>query len=261
MTDANDAIHLAIRDGVATVTLNRPDRRNALDADAWRDLRETVTSIRVNPDVRVTVIQGAGDHFCAGADIRAGGPRRHPLDRMRNVSDAVLAIYDLPMPTVAVVRGSAVGAGWNVALACDFVLAAEDAQFNQIFARRGLSVDCGGSWLLPRIVGPQQAKRLIYMAEMIGAAEAADLGLVLSTHAPEALEEAAMSLVDRLRAAPPAAVDMDKQLINSTWTTSFADQLLRENIAQGINFATDAPAARAAIAEGKKPEFEGKWQL
>lgn len=256
-----ETIDLRVVDGVAHLTLNRPDRMNALDRESWLLLREQIARIAADSSIRVVVVRGTGGNFCAGADVQAARSTDHPLHRMRTITDAIRDLFDLPVPTVAAVEGAAVGAGWNLALACDFVLSTDDARFSQIFARRGLSVDCGGSWLLPRIVGMQQAKRLLYLAEMIPAPEAQALGLVLQRAPQEEFEAMVESFLARLVTAPPIALRLNKELVNATWMTSFDDQLLRENAAQTVNFATDAPAARAALAKKETPIFEGRWQL
>ncbi|KRA26079.1 hypothetical protein ASD65_13095 [Microbacterium sp. Root61] len=256
------SVEFAQEGGVARITLNRPDRMNALDREAWGLLHSAISEVKSNPDIRVVVLRGAGANFCAGADVRAASQRtEHPLQRMRTISDVVRDLFELPVPTIAAVDGVAVGAGWNLALACDFLIATDRARFSQIFARRGLSADCGGSWLLPRIVGMQKAKRLLYLAEMLSASEAYALGLVLKVCAAEAFADEVESLVGKLVVAPPAAISQDKELINATWGMSFSEQLLRENAAQAVNFATDGPIARRAIASGEQPVFEGKWQL
>lgn len=250
------------RDGaIATVTLDRPAKMNALDGEAWDALGNAVSALQADPSVRAIVLRGAGGNFCAGADVSAARAPEHPLRRMRRITDVVRTLFEAPVPTIAAVDGVAVGAGWNIALACDFVVATDRARFSQIFAKRGLSVDCGGSWLLPRIVGLQAAKRLLYLAEMIPAAEAHAMGL---THAITTVDEhdaVVAELAARLAAAPPVALAQNKSLLNESFGATFAEQLLRENTAQSINFATDAPTARAAIAAKTQPVFEGRWQL
>ena len=173
-----DEVLLAHREsGVLTLTLNRPERRNAIDGPMWEALRAGFERARDDPETRVVVITGAGGAFCAGADLSAKR-EGHPLDRMRSINEIALLLHELPKPTVARVDGVAVGAGWNLALGCDLVVATPTSRFSQIFAKRGLSLDFGGSWLLPRLVGMQQAKRLALLAEMIDATEAERLGLV-----------------------------------------------------------------------------------
>lgn len=266
MTDSpaassSDSVQLRIDGAIARITLNRPERLNAIDRPTWARLRERIAEVAGNPEIRVAVVNGNGRGFCAGADVRAGPMRDHPLRHMRAISDPVRDLFELPIPTIAAVHGVAVGAGWNIALACDFVICTDDARFSQIFARRALSVDTGGSWILPRIVGMQQAKRLIYLAEMISAEEAQALGLVLRTVPADDLEQEVDAFAARLATSPTVTLRLNKELVNGTWEASFAEQLVRENTAQTVNFATDVPAVRTAIERNEEPVFEGKWQL
>ncbi|MET9973216.1 enoyl-CoA hydratase/isomerase family protein, partial [Streptomyces sp. NPDC006356] len=133
--------------GVRTLTLNRPHLKNAIDADLWEALRTALQDAGADRSVRTVVLTGAGGAFCSGADISKGVSGAHPLYRMRTLTEVTLLLHELPVPTVAKVTGVAVGAGWNLALGCDLVVATPRARFSQIFARRGLSLDCGGSWL------------------------------------------------------------------------------------------------------------------
>jgi enoyl-CoA hydratase/carnithine racemase len=165
------------RNGVRTLTLNRPHRKNAINRDLWIALAEALTAAGKDRNVRAVVITGAGGAFCSGADISTPDDS-HPVHKLQRLTDVALALHELPKPTIAKVTGVAVGAGWNLALGCDLVAATPESTFSQIFARRGLSVDLGGSWLLPKIVGLQQAKRLVLLAETIDAAEAHALNLV-----------------------------------------------------------------------------------
>src|SRR5438045_2682911 len=156
---ADEPVLLSSAAGVTTLTLNRPHRKNAIDESMWRVLRRLLEDVRNDPGTRVVVLQGAGGDFCAGADVAKSGHAEHPIPRLRRIGDVALALFELPMPVIAKVDGVAAGAGCNMALACDVVVASSQARFSEIFTRRGLSVDFGGSWLLPRIVGLQQAKR------------------------------------------------------------------------------------------------------
>lgn len=169
---ADDQVLLsADRGGVRTLTLNRPERKNALDARLWVELADALREVKRDRDVRALVLTGAGGAFSSGADIGTG-EEIHPRYKLDRLTDVALALHELTVPTVAKVTGIAVGAGWNPALGCDLVVATPESRFCQIFAKRGLSVDLGGSWLLPRIVGLQQAKRLVLLADMIGAGSA-----------------------------------------------------------------------------------------
>ena len=165
------------RDGVRTLTLNRPDRKNAIDARLWEELADALRAAARDTELRALVITGAGGAFCSGADI-SNPEDIHPRHKLRRLTEVALALHELTVPTVAKVTGVAVGAGWNLALGCDFVVATPESRFCQIFSKRGLSVDLGGSWLLPKLVGLQQAKRLVLLADMIDAEEARSLGLV-----------------------------------------------------------------------------------
>lgn len=258
-----DDVLLTRRDGgVLTLTLNRPKRKNAIDGELWDALRAQLTVAGDDPDVRAVVLTGAGGAFCAGADLSGGVSAGHPLERMRKINEVALLLHELPVPSVAAVDGVAVGAGWNLALGCDLVVATPAARFSQIFARRGLSLDFGGSWLLPKLVGMQQAKRLALLAEMIDAAEAYRLGLVTWVVEPEEIAGYVADLGARLAAAAPVAIAQSKALLHEGADASLREALANEARAQTINFATaDAPAAFAAFNEKRDPEFTGEWAV
>ncbi len=263
-TPAADPVLLSTDDdGVRTLTLNRPFRKNAINAELWGALNDALTDAGKDPDVRALVITGAGGAFCSGADVAAGDIARaasHPLPRMRNLTDVAQLLHELPKPSIAKVRGVAVGAGWNLALGCDFVVATPEARFSQIFARRGLSLDLGGSWLLPKLVGLQQAKRLVLLADMVGAQEAHDLNLVTWIVADEEIDTFVADLGKRLAAGPPIALAQSKLLLNEGANSTMREALANEARAQVINFATeDAPEAAVAFTEKRDARFTGKW--
>lgn len=247
--------------GVLTLTLNRPERRNAIDGPLWEALRAGFERARDDPETRVVVITGAGGAFCAGADLSAKR-EGHPLDRMRSINEIALLLHELPKPTVARVDGVAVGAGWNLALGCDLVVATPTSRFSQIFAKRGLSLDFGGSWLLPRLVGMQQAKRLALLAEMIDAAEAERLGLVTWVKAPEEIDAFVADLTTRLASVAPVAAAQSKALLHENADRTLREALASEARTQAVNFATaDAPEAFAAFTEKREPDFTGEWSI
>ncbi len=249
-------------DGVRTLTLNRPHRRNALDAELWEALRTALVATGGDRSVRALVLTGAGGAFCSGADVprKVGGG--HPLYRMRTLTEVTLLLHELPVPTVAKVTGVAVGAGWNLALGCDLVVATPGARFSQIFARRGLSPDCGGSWLLPKLVGLQQAKRLALLAETIGADEARELGLVTWVVDDGEVDAFVADLTARLVAGPPAALAQTKALLNEGADRTLRDALANEARAQAVNFAgADVQEAYAAFADRREPSFTGRWAV
>ncbi|OUS93404.1 enoyl-CoA hydratase/isomerase family protein [Rhodococcus sp. NCIMB 12038] len=252
---------LISRDGaVATITLNRPTRRNAMTLDSWIALREALAELALDDATRVVVLTGAGSDFCTGADLDKRAPM-HPLTRMRQINATALAVAEFPKPLIAKVRGYAVGAGWNLALLCDLLIASRDAQFSQIFAKRGLSVDFGGSWLLPRMVGLHRAKRLVMLAEMIDAEQADALGLVSELAEPEELDATVARFAAGLAASPTVAVMQSARLIEDGTTSSLRDALENEARSQAVNFATDAPAALRAFVEKRPPAFSGEWQV
>lgn len=246
---------------VLTVTLNRPHRKNAIDLPMWDGLSDAFREAERDDDVRVVVVTGAGGDFCAGADLSTD-LKDHPLTRMHRINDAALALNEISKPTIAKVDGVAVGAGWNLALGCDLVVATERARFSQIFARRGLSLDFGGSWLLPRLVGLQQAKRLVLRAEMIGAAEAHDLGLVTWIKPAAELDSFVDELTAELVAAPPVALALSKRLLEEGANRTLREALEGEARAQTVNFATeDAPAAFEAFLTKTEAKYTGRWAV
>lgn len=252
---------LTARNGaVLTVTLNRPHRLNALTSHLYQELVAALQSAERDRDVRAVVLTGSDGNFCSGADVEAGRSD-HPLDRMRVANSVAQALADFPKPIIAQVEGYAVGAGWNIALLCDFVVASSTAKFSQIFARRGLSVDFGGSWLLPRLVGLHQAKRLVLLAETIDAREAFDLGLVTWIKEEGEIRTFTRELAERLAAGPPVALAQSKALLAEGSGNTLREALENEARAVAVNFATDAPDAFKAFAEKRPPEFTGKWRI
>lgn len=259
--DARDEVLLDVVDGVATITLNRPTRKNAMTAASWARLGEIVREVREDATVRAVVLTGAGGDFCAGADLGGAPDTRHPLARMRSYSDLAVALYEMPKPVVARVDGVAVGAGCNLALGCDLVVATPRSRFSEIFVRRGLSLDFGGAWLLPRIVGMQQAKRLALLGEVIDAAEAERIGMVTWIRPEDEIDDFVADLASRLAAGPQTAMALNKQMLHEGSTQELRTVLDSEARSQVINFATDAPAAKQAFLDKTDPVFEGRWQL
>jgi enoyl-CoA hydratase/carnithine racemase len=249
-------------DGVRTLTLNRPHRKNAIDPELWVALREALIAAGNDRTVRALVLTGAGGAFCSGADVSNLAVSTHPMYRMRTLTEIALLLHELPIPTVAKVAGVAVGAGWNLALGCDLVVATPESRFSQIFARRGLSVDLGGSWLLPKLAGLQQAKRLALLAEPIDAEEARSLNLVTWVVPAQEIDAFVADLGARLTAGPPIALAQAKALLNEGADRTLRDALANEARAQGVNFGTaDAAEAFAAFADKRTPTFTGEWAV
>ena len=259
---AMDSFLLHRADGVVTLTLNRPERYNAVTSEMWPRLRDVFEEVAANDADRVLVLTGAGDAFCSGADLAslaergAGVP---PITSMRRVSEAALALIRLPKPTIARVNGVAAGAGANLAFACDLVVAADHARFSEIFAKRGLSVDFAGSWLLPRLVGLHKAKELVFLADMVSAPEALELGLVNRVVPAADLDAAVDDWATRLAAGPPLALALSKDLLNASLGRSVDEALDAEGMAQAYNFTTgDVREAIAAYHEKRPPIFPGR---
>jgi enoyl-CoA hydratase/carnithine racemase len=254
-----ETIELTREAGVVRLTLNRPEKKNAINATMWSELERAFDEVSRRPGDRVLVVGGAGGAFCSGADLSGAGntdDMRFGMDRIQGVA---LALHRLPIPVIARVDGDAVGAGCNLALGCDIILASSRSRFAEIFVRRGLSVDFGGSWLLPRLIGLHRAKLLCLTGDLISAQEAADLGLVNKVVEAEDLDGAVESLVERLLAAPPMALAHVKRLLNEGVMSTMVEALDAEAVAQDINSASeDAKEARAAFVAKRPPVFTGR---
>lgn len=252
--------------GVVTITMNRPQKLNAMTARMWQELLEVLGEIEENRDDRAVVLTGAGDGFCSGADLTdsegneaAAGGVGGTWRRMRLVGAAALRLHDFSKPTVAAVNGVAVGAGLNIALGCDIVIASDRARFSEIFARRGLAVDFGGSWLLPRLVGMHRAKELVLLADMIDAAEADRIGLVNRVVPHDELMAVVGEMAARLASLPPLQLSMSKKLLNQSLSVTMAEALEAESLAQTISFQSkDTIEALFAFAEKREPRFTGE---
>ncbi|MEO7371668.1 MAG: enoyl-CoA hydratase [Ilumatobacteraceae bacterium] len=256
-----ETIEVSRGSGIVTVTLNRPAKKNAADAQMWSELLDTFRAVAAGDD-RVMVLTGAGGDFCAGADLTGGGtgaPGRHMLSQMRHVADVALALHRIPIPTIAKVRGVAVGAGCNMALGCDLVVASDNARFSEIFSRRGLSVDFGGSWVLPRIVGMHRAKELALIADIIDASEADRIGLVNRVLPDAEIDDFVAGWAARLAAGPPIALAMTKRMLDNSMQVTLEEALDDEGVAQALNFSTaDTAEALRAFGEKREPRFEGR---
>src|SRR6478609_7765324 len=250
------------RDGVVTLTLNRPDTMNAITGEMWGGLRDVFDEVKRNHDDRVLVVTGAGRAFCAGADlVDAGMPRSSGsrLEHMRGVGRSAAALRGIGKPTIAKVNGVAAGAGLNLALGCDLVIASDVARFSAIFVQRGLSIDYGGSWLLPRLIGVHKAKELAFLAEVIDASEAERIGIVNRVVPAADLDDAVDTVVQRLLQMAPIALAQTKHLIDQAFTVTFAEAVEAEAAAQVVNLSSDdAREAVRAFMEKRNPSFLGE---
>jgi enoyl-CoA hydratase/carnithine racemase len=251
-------------DGVVTVTLNRPERKNAANGAMWQELYATFHEVGTRRDDRVLVVTGAGGAFCSGADIGdpkgiSGESEDPPLTRMRFLGSVMSVLFDLPKPTIAKVRGIAAGAGLSLALCCDLTVVSTTARLSEIFAKRGLSVDGGSSWLLPRLVGLHRAKELAYFADTLSAEEALAMGLINRMVAEEEIDGFVDDWARRLAAGPPVALSMTKKLLNDSTAVSMAQALEDEARCQVVNLSTeDTREAMRAFAEKRDPHFVGR---
>lgn len=247
-------------DGILTVTLDRPHRKNAMNPAMFEELRTTFRGISADPDVRVVVVTGAGGDFCSGADLsEIGQVTMHQLPWMRQIGEACAALHGIPQPVIAKVVGVAAGAGANLALGCDLIVATDDARFSEIFARRGLSIDFGGSWVLPRLIGLHKAKELAFFADIISAQEAERFGIVNRVVPRAEIDGFVDDWARRLAAGPPLALSSTKKLLNASLTTTIEEALENEGLAQTVNFFTaDTAEALAAFSERRDPVFRGR---
>ena len=270
---AMETLQVFRENSVVTVTINQPEKKNAINSTMWDGLAEIFREIASRADDRVVVVTGAGNDFCSGADLSGRGGNAaaaagasagaqnqvHHLAAMRRVNDACIALQRLPQPTIAKVRGVAVGAGCNLALGCDLVVASSTARFSEIFARRGLSLDFGGSWLLPRRIGMHRAKELALLAEIIGANDALEMGLINRVLPDGEVDAFVDTWARKLAAGPPIALAQTKRLLNNSLNVTLEEALDDEAAAQTINFATsDTAEAMRAFIEKREPRFTGR---
>ena len=259
------------RDGnVTTVTLDRPGAKNACTGDRWVALGAVFREAAFS-GTRAVVLTGAGGEFCAGADLSGagsagadgdgggGGLSVSQLDSMRVLGEVVLAIHSCPVPVVAKVDGVCVGAGLGLALAADLTWCSDRARFSAIFAKRGLSLDFGTSWLLRQRIGVHKAKELAFTAKMVGGQEAYELGLVNAVVPVDELDAAVADVADRIAGGPPIALSMTKRELDNAGSSSLAAALEAEALAQSVNIGTtDLREALTAWLERRPPVFEGR---
>lgn len=261
-------ILLTVEGTVATVTLNRPAARNALDEATARLLLDALLKVEQDDAVRVVVLRGAGEHFAAGGDVKTFArllreeipERRQAIleELVGVVHEGVLALRRMPKPVLASVRGATAGGGFSLMLAADLVLAAEDAVFTLAFCHIGTSPDGGSTWHLPRIVGLRRAFEIALLGDRFDVATAERLGLVNRVVPVAALEAETAALAARLAAGPTGAYARTKALLNAAFHTTLADQLAAEagqflGAAAGPEFAEGV----TAFAEKRKPRFAG----
>jgi enoyl-CoA hydratase/carnithine racemase len=268
---AEEAVDFSIENGIATITLDRPESRNALSEAVVSGIVAALSDIEAAPvgeadSPRCVVIEGSGGAFCAGGDINAMTERAEtnvPLPEAERrvahgTSAAIARVAECPVPTVAKIDGPAFGAGANLAIACDVLLASPDARIGFGFRQVGLTVDTGTSYLLPRLVGLNTAKELVLTGELLDADRASDLGLFNHVY-PNEFDERADALIDDIATGPTVALRKSKRLLNSGLETTLDQAIANEAAAQTAVFEThDHEEGVRAFGDRRDPEFEGR---
>ncbi|MDQ4146024.1 MAG: enoyl-CoA hydratase [Actinomycetota bacterium] len=248
---------------VVTITMNRPEKKNAMSWVMFEEIGRAFEFVATDNDVRCVVLTGAGDAFCSGADLTdPANLVTSPFelkDRMHKIHRIARAVMTCPKPTVARVSGIAAGAGCNLALACDLVVASRDAAFAELFVKRGLVVDFGGTWALTRALPLHRAKELALLGDTISADEAYELGLLNRLCDPEELDAVVKDLSSRLAALPPRTVSLIKENLNRAPERTIDENLDAESVAQALCFASeDTREAVTAWVEKREPRFTGR---
>jgi 2-(1,2-epoxy-1,2-dihydrophenyl)acetyl-CoA isomerase len=261
-------------DGVVTVTFNRPEKKNALNGQNWADLDKAITEVSRNPDDRCLVLRGAGGCFSSGADMSGGLKPENAKDRispltgqppqaviweMRTVGELIGRLQRLPKPTLAVVDGVAVGVALGLVLACDLVIASDRARFAEVFVKRGIALDGGTSWTLPRAVGMRRAKQMAFFGEFVNAQDALAWGMINEIFPADDLDRVGMEWAKKLAAGPTTAISLIKKLLDNSTQVSFEQNAEDEARAQQIAFHTaDMMEGIKAFGERREPRFTGK---
>lgn len=245
------------RGATLLVTLNRPERRNAFDLEMRQAIGDAVFAARDDAAVKALVLTGAGAAFCAGGDLSALSSQARPVfgdrERIRRLHPWFRELVHLEKPVIAAVRGPAFGAGFNLALAADFILAAPDARFCAVFGRIGLVPDLGGFFLLPRIVGLQRAKELVFSAREVDAEEALRLGIAYAVHPVTQLLEEALALAARFHGASTEALGIAKSVLNRSFNLDYDTLAELEASAQALALRTEYHQDAVARFLEKKP--------
>lgn len=260
-----EALQLALENHVAWITLNRPDARNAINDAMREELFAVLAEARSNPDVRAVVITGAGKGFCTGADLsgRGGGGPTGPgaaREMMRTRSQRLIrAVWELEKPVIAAVNGVAAGLGAHLAFASDLIIAAADARFIEVFVRRGIAVDAGGAFLLPRLIGLAKAKELVFFGEDLAADDALRIGLINRVAVPDQLLTVTREWAEKLAQGPTYAIGMSKHLLNRSLDSDLATAFEEEAFAQClVTQSEDTKEGMRAFMEKRQPKFTGR---
>jgi 2-(1,2-epoxy-1,2-dihydrophenyl)acetyl-CoA isomerase len=258
-----ETLTLDVTGAIATIAFNRPEARNALDLVMRRELVAALDDVEADANARVLILTGRGGHFSAGGDVKTMRERRHTAaegkSRVEALNRLVVRLAEFPRPTLAMVDGFAVGAGCNLALGCDLIVASDRARFGEVFARIGLVPDGGGTYFLPRLVGLARAKELVFTADIIDAAEAYRIGLVNRVVPAADLERETRTLAERIAAGPPAVLRMAKQMLNRSGDLDLRGALDQEASGQAIAItAEDHQEGLDAFFAKRPPRFTGR---
>ncbi len=249
-----------VGDRIATITLNRPEAMNATTDEMYHELHAVLGVVATDPDVACIILTGAGRGFCAGADLKARKDDATPLERRARhrwiLKDILEPLFRLEKPVIAAVNGAAAGAGFNIALACDFIIASDQASFTQAFARVGLVPDLGGLYLLGRVIGINKAKELCFTARKVPADEAKALGIVNYVVPHADLLAEARAIASKITAASPTAIAMTKTLLNKASNSTLDQMLEYESYAQTVAYLTpEYEEGVRAFREKRAPDF------
>jgi len=264
-----ETIKVESADGVATLTLNRPERLNSFTVAMHGEVRSALDAIAAYPDIRCLILTGAGRGFCAGQDLsdRAVSPTAAPGAEGVDLGDSIenfykpllLRLRTLPMPTIAAVNGVAAGAGANIPFACDLVYAAKSASFIQSFSKLGLVPDCGGTWWLPRLVGPARAMGLTLLGEKLSAEQAAEWGLIWRCVEDSELLPTVMKIAQQLAAGPTRGYVRTRQAIDAAWRMPLESALdVERDYQRELGRSDDYREGVAAFIQKRAPVFTGK---
>src|SRR5712691_189473 len=260
-----ETIQLEMLGAVSVITLNRPDSLNALSVSMVQDFRAVICEVR-GQNARAVVLTGAGRAFCAGGDLRGmqeiadreGRVEAFFDEPLRQLNECVLSIRRIPVPFIAAVNGAASGGGCNLALACDLVIAGESARFNQAFIKIGLVPDCGGSFILPRLIGWKRATELMMTGDVVAAPEALAMGMINAVVPDAELMAQAMARAERLAQAPTAAIGRIKKLLEASATNNYANQLeLERKLQIQSGLTQDFKEGVGAFLEKRAAKFVG----